>query len=126
MNFVPINPMLMTSEFQFEDEMATKVIRKSRFWLIFVLLTLIPMILIVSIWVWTSQSALGMKGFTEIITYFSPLTNWDVYFIYIFCHSSLCLPFIVYRSYNGMETNLTKFARIFSQCMHGIVCKGIK
>ena len=114
----------MISEFQFEDETATKVIRRSRFWLVYILLTLIPMILMVTIWGWT-ESKFGMKGFTEIITYFSPLANWDVYFIYIICHSSLFLPFIVYRSYNGMETNLTKIANIFSQCMHGIVCKGI-
>ena len=115
----------MTTEIQFEDEAAIIITRKKRFGLVFVLLTLIPAILLAFNTIWTHHIGLDSMAFTELITNFSPLTHWDIYFVYIIMSSCLFLPFIVYRSYNRMDTSLSKLAHVFTQCMHGIVCKGI-
>ena len=114
----------MINYFQFEDETATRVIRKKRFGVVFVLLTLIPATSIVSFFIWLGHTEIDLLAFTELLTYFSPLTHMDNYSIYIICQLSIFLPFILYRSYKGMETSLTNFAQIYNQCMHGIVCRG--
>ena len=113
--------MLMTNEFQFEDETATQVIRKSRFGIVFVLLTLIPMMIVVLYLIWVNAIGMNLVAFNELLTYFSPLTRSDSLSIYFICNISLVLPFVLYKSYNGMETRLTKFAQIYSQCMRGII-----
>ena len=107
----------MINYFQFEDETATRVARKNRFGIVFILLTLIPATSILSYFYWITHTEIDLLAFTELLTYFSPLTHMDNYSIYIICQSSLFLPFILNRSYKGMETSLTKFAQIYSQCM---------
>ena len=70
---------------------------------------------------------IGMQydSMTLLATYFSPLSKWDVYSVYTISCSASVIPFILHKCYTGMEAGLTKFAQIYSQVMHGILCKGI-
>ena len=112
-------------KFQFEDAAATKLSRKKRFGFVFLLMTFTPIIMIAAWIYWISYLGLDLAFLTELVTHFSPLSKWDVFSIFSMMGLYMLIPFILHRSYSGMETKLTKFAQLYTKCMHGVVCKGI-
>ena len=77
-----------------------------------------------SYFIWNANIGIDFLALNELLTYFSPLTYADAFAVYFICNSSVFLPFILHRIYNGMETKLTKFAQIYNQCLRGIIWKG--
>ena len=65
-----------------------------------------------------------VMGF-DIVAYFSPLTNWDVFIVYTFQASSFIMPLILHKSYKKMEKPLAQFSQHYIESMHGIISKGI-
>ena len=110
---------------QFEDAAATKLSRKKGFGVAFCLQTFIPILMMISYFTWLGYLGIEWNEMTVLLTYFSPLSIWDVLFLYTIGGSASIIPFILYKSYNGMEARLTKYAQVYSQVMHGKLHKGI-
>ena len=111
-------------ELQFEDAAATKLTRKKGFGIAFFLLTLVPNLMMMGYFIWLLHLGIQWNEMTLLITYFSPLSIWDVLSLYAISSSAFLIPYILYKSYNGMEAWLTKFAQVYSHVMHGMLSKG--
>ena len=80
--------------------------------------------MMIGYFIWMAYLGIRMDEMTVLITYFSPLSIWDLYSVYTIAGSAFFIPFILHKIYNGMEARLTKFAQIYSQVMHGILFRG--
>ena len=112
--------------FQFQDSKARTLERKKGFEVVFLIHAVLPLLLS-SITIITYNYAGGMDvvmGF-DIVAYFSPLTNWDVFIVYTFQASSFIMPLILHKSYKKMEKPLAQFSQHYIESMHGILSKGI-
>ena len=108
---------------QFQDESATKLVKKKGSKVMFLLHAALPMTLSSATILIYSYHMDVMMGF-DIIAHFSPLTNWDVFIVYTFQTASVMMPFILCKSYKKMETTLSEFCQLYNQSMHGIMTKG--
>ena len=84
----------------------------------------LPMLLASSVLIIYQWQIDVMMGF-ELLSYFSPLTNWDVFIVYTFQTSGFIMPIILHKSYKRMEKSLAEFSQLYIQSMHGVICKGI-
>ena len=109
--------------FQFQDSAATKLGRKKGFEMLFLFHAALPMLLASSVLIIYQWHIDVMMGF-ELLSYFSPLTNWDVFILYTFQASGFIMPIIQHKSYKRMENSLAEFSQLYIQSMHGLICKG--
>ena len=111
--------------FQFEDAAGTKLKERNKFGVVFVLHAAMPLIWSRAINVWSSKIGIDSQFLLEIVIRFSPLSKWDFYSLYVFNVSYMIMPFILHKSYSGMDKKLTEFVQLFSKSMRGIICNGI-
>ena len=111
--------------FQFEDTAATKLKKRNKFGVAFFIHALMPLIYSSAWNVWMSNIGLDSQFLMEIIIHFSPLSKWDLYSLWVLHVSYTFMPLTLHKSYSGMDKKLTDFVQLFSQSMHGIICKGI-
>ena len=110
---------------QFQDNAATKLVRKKGFEVLFLIHAALPMLfssIVITIYSFHMDPMLGF----EIMAHFSPLTYWDVFIVYTFQASSFIMPLILHKSYKRMEKGLTEFSQLYAQSMHGVIGKGGK
>ena len=111
--------------FQFEDAAATKLKKRRNFGFAFVLFAFMPSIFTNAWSVWMSNYGLDPQFLLDIVIRFSPLSKWDLYSLWVLHVSYMFMPLILHKSYSGMDKKLTEFVQLFSQSMHGIICKGM-
>ena len=111
--------------FQFEDAAATKLKKRSKFGVAFFMHAFMPLIYSCAWNALLSKIGIDSQFLIEIVIHFSPLSKWDFYSLWVFNVSYIFMPFLLHKSYSGMDKKLTEFVQHFSQSMRGITCKGI-
>ena len=80
--------------------------------------------MMIGYFIWMTYLGIHPYETTALLTYFTPLSIWDVVSVYTIAGSAYFIPFILHKFYKGTEAGLTKFAQIYIQVMHGIQCRG--